>query len=418
MDWFLFVCTLVFIVLHIFRISLSLSFLASLLGGVAVVYFGQGLVIQGLIILSSLYLCLWSSFEHEENFEFYLFLVWTTLGALFVARSTTSLSLFLSLEVQSISMSVLIALKKRNLYKTEAALKYFCSSALSTSLFLFGLSFVFSKTGYLDFEGLSSEPLALLFVLSALAIKGSLAPFHWWNPDVYQGVSLGCTAFLSTIPFLSLFPVFLSLQQHYDLSWFFLGVACCSFVVGSFGGLLQHNIKRLMAYSGIHNSGFLALGLAVRTPDAFYGCFYVLIIYTLNILVLFTTLLYLKRHFKGLRSFSDLNGLCKTSPFLTTFISITVLSFAGLPLCPGFLGKFCILKAALKKELYPIVCLSLFSSVIAAVYYLKFIKHMFFKNASSSFLPFLRIPFWIRCLIIATVGMTYIIYMKPSLVCF
>lgn len=369
-----------------------------------------------LLLLSSLYFCCWLYYEQERDFEYPLILIWAIIGALFVVQAKTLLFLFLALELQTLSSCILIAFKKKNIDASEAALKYFLSGALSTGCFLFGLSFLFAQTGELSFQALLGNPIPLIFILSSLAIKLGAAPFHWWIPDIYQGSSVGMTAFLAIIPKVSISILLLKMAQlSPSMTPMLLFLSISSLLVGCFGGLLQTNIKRLLAYSSIHNMGFIMLGIAVGQKEGFRACFCYLTIYALNLLTLFSLLIYLKRRIKSFRSFSDLEGLGAAAPLLSLYLAITVFSIAGLPLFPGFLGKFLILKAAFHKELYALCFVSIITSVIALVYYLRFIKSLYFSPNVQNY-KITQIPFFIQVLVLTTLGASYFLYLFPHYV--
>jgi NADH-quinone oxidoreductase subunit N len=198
-------------------------------------------------------------------------------------------------------------------------------------------------------------------------------------------------------------------------SSFFIFVAIFSFLVGGIGGLEKQNIKRLLAYGSIHFLGFLALGIATKTQDGFNGCFYSLIIYALNMLTFFSILLHIKRRIRAFRQFSDLDGLSKFSPFLSICLSIVVLSFAGFPFFPGFLGKFFILKAAIYKKLYFLTFLALSTSILSSIYYLKFLSHMFLKEFSLSINPLVTLE-RTKFLVAIGIGLSYVIYICPNII--
>lgn len=362
------------------------------------------------ITISLMYL--WLKIEKNNKFEHHLLLLFLLISSWQVLETKNPLYFLMSLEVQSLVLCVLLTIKKKNISATESSIKYFFMSCLATALFFFGVSLIYAQTGSIDLIKSNQNHIGMLFVLMSFALKLSAAPFHIWIPDIYQGASTGMAMVISVIPKISILIAMTKLYPYFP-KVYLTALSIISFIIGSIGGLLQSNIKRLMAYSSIHFLGFMFLGLSCG-GQAFISSLYALVIYSLNMLLLFTILIYIKRKMTKLRVFEDLEGLYNTSLFISICLSIVIGSLAGIPLFPGFLGKFMILNHALAQGQYLASIIAIVSSIIAMIYYLRFIKHIFLypvKNHFDNFKQFDVIKGIILCGIIAI----YVLYIFPGI---
>jgi NADH-quinone oxidoreductase subunit N len=319
------------------------------------------------------------------------------------------LSLYLAIELMSLSFYILAAYKRNSEFSGEAGLKYFILGAFSSGLLLFGSSILYGFTGMTNFEdiaklllglGTISDPLSyngivigILFVSIALLFKVAAAPFHMWSPDVYEGSPTPVTAFFSSVPKVALLALYLRLffYTFYDFIavWQDLLLLCAmiSMVWGSIAALSQTRIKRLMAYSGIVNIGYMLIGIASGTITSVVGLLVYLFIYVVMTIGFFSFILGTQNYkTKRLNVYLlDLTNLGKTNIVLGLAVSLILFSMIGLPPLAGFFGKMYLFFAAMNSNLYIVAILGVMSSVVAAFYYIRLIKLMFFEMSSKRF---------------------------------
>jgi len=384
--------------------------------------FGHMLVQDGfarfvkMILLSAAALSLlmsWNWLEDEKlaQFEYPVLVLFATLGMMLMVSAADLLSLYVGLELQSLSLYVLAAFKRDDAKSSESGLKYFILGALSSCLILYGISLIYGFAGTTDFialgkiEGmhdyswrvvgaclkcLPPPPLGvifgLVFICAALAFKVSAVPFHMWTPDVYEGAPTPVTTFFAAAPKVAALALFtrVLIQPMGGLAhqWvqIVVFVAAASMLLGSFAGLVQSNIKRLMAYSSIANVGYALVGLATGSEAGIQALLLYLAIYFLNTLGAFGVILFLRRQGKPLEQISDLSGLAKTNPLLAAVMVVFMFSLAGVPPFAGFFGKYFIFLAAVHAKMTPLAVIGVLTSAVAAFYYLRVIKVMYFDN--------------------------------------
>jgi NADH-quinone oxidoreductase subunit N len=342
----------------------------------------------------------WSYFEKdgEERPEYPVLVLFATLGMMLMVSASDMLSLYVGLELQSLSLYVLAAFNRDNAKSSEAGLKYFILGALSSCLLLYGISLIYGFAGTTDFVSLAlalrdqgashaGVVVGMVFVLAGLAFKLSGVPFHMWAPDVYEGAPTPVTAFFATGPklaALALFTRFLlepmnGLSSEWHQVVVFIAVA--SMLWGAFAGLVQSNIKRLLAYSSIANMGFLLVGVAIGDKAGVSALLIYFAIYALNVLGAFAVILCLRRGGKNLESISDLAGLSKTNPVIALAMVLLMFSMAGVPPLAGFFGKYFVFLSAVDAGLMPLAIIGVLSSVVTAYYYLRIIKVMYFDES-------------------------------------
>lgn len=360
---------------------------------------------KAFILLMVFLLCFMSfpHFEREEmrQFEVPILILFSTLGMMILASSSDFMTLFLSIEIVSLTFYILVSIQKNKLQSSEAGLKYFILGALSTAILLYGISLMYGYCGSTDYEGIRSALRAesntisigvwagFVLILVSFAFKLSLAPFHMWLPDVYEGSPTPITAFLSSAPkFAVLFAlmrllsiVFASLYPHVE--YLLVGISVVSMLLGAIAALFQTNLKRLLAYSTISHMGYALLGFlnlssAAQTSVLFYG-----FIYGVTSLGVFACLLNLRRHGRLIEELRDLSGLAKENKVVACSFAVLLLSLAGLPPLAGFFSKFLVFKTAIDAGFYKTVVIAVIASVIAAAYYLRLIKIMFFDELLS-----------------------------------
>ena len=362
--------------------------------------------LKSLVILAGIVIIIISekyrSLEKLYIFEYPVLILFAILGMLVMLSSNDFITLYLGLELQSLSLYVLAAFKKDSLKSSEAGLKYFILGALSSGFFLFGVSLLFGITGTTSFTLLSSNYLnydnnslllifSIVLILSSIAFKLSIAPFHMWTPDVYEGAPTSITAFFAVVPKIAtigvliriLYIAFIDIHVIWNQLILLLGII--SIFVGAFGALLQVNIKRLMAYSGISNIGYIFLALSLGSQVGLEASLIYMTIYTISVLGSFAFILSMEKDKIMLDSISSFSGLSKSNPFYAVCFSIILLSLAGLPPLAGFIAKFYVFKAVVMADLLWIAVIGIIGSVISAYYYLNIVKIMYLDEAEDKF---------------------------------
>jgi NADH-quinone oxidoreductase subunit N len=331
--------------------------------------------------------------------EFAILVLFAALGMGIMVSATDMLTLYIGLELNSLSSYVLAAMLRSDERSAEAGLKYFVLGSLASGILLFGISLTYGFTGSTNFaaihtalsHGLPTGALfGIVFVLSGLAFKISAVPFHMWTPDVYEGAPTPVTTFFATAPKAAamalLIRVCLGAFGSQTEAWqqIVMAAALLSIVVGALGAIGQSNIKRLLAYSSINNVGFMLLGLAAGTPEGAAATLIYLAIYVVMSVVSFTAVLMLTDAAgQQVEAISDLAGLSKVKPGLAAAIAMVMFSLAGLPPLFGFYGKFVVFMAVVRAGYIPLAAIAVAASVIGAFYYLKVVKVMYFDELSG-----------------------------------
>lgn len=344
------------------------------------------------------------------RFEYPILITFAGIGMMMMVSANNLLSMYMALELQSLSLYVLAAFHRNSSKSSEAGIKYFILGALSSGMLLFGVSLIYGFTGSIDFTtiglalgGLEEIPFGvtfgLVFILAGLAFKISAVPFHMWTPDVYQGAPTSVTALFAIVPKVAamallirlLFEPFAALSDQWVQIIYFLSVA--SMVVGAFGAIAQSNIKRLLAYSSIGNMGYALMGLVAGTQEGTGAVILYMLIYMMMNIGVFAIVLSMRRDNIPAHKISDLSGLSRTNPITAYAMAILMFSMSGIPPMAGFFGKLVVFKAAVAQGYFILAVIGVLSSVVAAYYYLRIIKVMFFDEATDPFdmaLPFAR----------------------------
>ena len=335
-------------------------------------------------------------------FEYPVLILFSILGMLVMLSSNDFITLYLGLELQSLSLYVLAAIKKDSLKSSEAGLKYFILGALASGFFLFGVSLLFGITGTTTYTVLSNNILSvennslllifsIILILSSIAFKLSIAPFHMWTPDVYEGAPTSVTAFFAVVPKIAAIGVLMRILYialidiHLIWNQLILILGMLSIFVGAFGALLQINIKRLMAYSAISNIGYIFLALSLGSQIGLEASLIYITVYTVSALGSFAFILSMEKDNIMLNNISSFAGLSKSNPFYAICFSIILLSLAGLPPLAGFIAKFYIFKAIIIADYLWIAVVGIMGSVISAYYYLNIVKVMYLDEAEELF---------------------------------
>ena len=354
-------------------------------------------------------LCFFISFNYLINekintFEYHILLLIVILGSLFLISANDFLTLYLSIEIISLSLYILAAYKKTSSLSTEAGLKYIILGSFSSGLFLFGVSLIYGFTGTINFNDISilffdssnvyyAIILGLLFFLISLLFKLGAAPFHMWIPDIYEGIPTPVTIFLTTVPKVAILSILIRLcySCFYQLIEFWQPLlsisALISIVYITFVLISQKKIKRFLAYSSVVHMGYLLLGISLGTIEGLQASFLYLIIYmvnTINVWTIIISIEYLQKQ-QRIVYISDLNFLYKTNPILAIVFALSLFSMAGIPPLAGFFAKFYIFFAALENASYLMLIVGLLTSVISTFYYIRIIKVIYFESKKQHF---------------------------------
>ena len=339
--------------------------------------------------------------------EFIVLLIFAIVGMMFMISANNLLTLYLGIEMQSLSLYILAAFNRSSTKATESGLKYFILGALSSGLLLYGMSFIYGFTGSASFdliaENLGQEGdinrLGIIFgmtLMSAgLLFKISAVPFHMWTPDVYEGAPTPVTAFFATAPKVAAMAIIVRIlygpfiDMAADWQQIVIFVAIASMVLGGFAGIAQKNIKRLMAYSSIAHMGYALVGMAAysNAGDSIQSVVVYMSIYLVTTLGVFACILGMKRSGDSFESISDLAGMWKNHPIIALSLTIFMFSLMGMPPMAGFIAKFDVFSAAVNQGLWPLAIIGILASVPAAFYYLRIIKVIYFDESKEKFDP-------------------------------
>lgn len=346
--------------------------------------------------------------KEQKYFEVPILILSALLGMMLMVSCDDFVGLFLSVELQSLSFYVLIARYGSVKIASEAGMKYFILGALSTGILLLGISLIYGFTGTTGFESLktlfkvSKTPdmmpilFGLVFVITAMGFKLTLAPFHMWAPDVYQGSATPMTLFLATAPKVSAFVLLMKIlySPMSYLSEYWTPILICLSVLSMFFGaiaaLTQKNIKRLMAYSAVGHMGFALIGLITGQETGLRSSLLYVVLYALMIATFFMFLIHFQKQRIHLEKLSDLSGLGRASPSMAFVFGFVVFAMSGVPPFPGFLTKLFILQASISHGYYALSILAVLYSVIACAYHLILLKAIFFDQPTTEILPEIR----------------------------
>jgi NADH-quinone oxidoreductase subunit N len=347
------------------------------------------------LVISSAYLKSFKIFK----IEYPVLILSSVLGMMVMISSNDLMVFYMGLELQSLALYVLATFNRDQLKSSEAGLKYFVLSALSSGLLLYGCSLIYGFSGSTNFNVISSQlnsneyvlTFGIVFILVGLAFKISAVPFHMWAPDVYEGSPTSVTLFFTMVPKIAaltvfirfLYVPFLNLIDQWQMIIIFLSIA--SMLFGAIAAIGQTNIKRLVAYSSIGHIGYTLAGLATGSNEGIQSSIIYISIYVIMNLALFSCLLMLKRNDQYYEDIDDLSGLSKNHPLLSLSLLVILFSLAGIPPLAGFFAKFYIFKAVIEQSMYFLAIVGLLSTVIAAFYYLRIIKIIYFDKEREKY---------------------------------
>jgi NADH-quinone oxidoreductase subunit N len=356
-----------------------------------------------LVLISVLFTILVSNSYLEKlniaKFEYPIILLLSTLGMFVMISANNLIVFYLGLELQSLCLYVLAAINTKSLKSSEAGLKYFVLGSLSSGLLLYGCSLVYGFTGSVDYSVIAKVASAnsgalkfgLVFILCGIAFKISAVPFHMWAPDVYEGSPTSVTTFFAMAPKVAAIAAlikFLSVPYgNFIEEWraIIIVLSIASMFLGAVAAIGQSNLKRLMAYSSIGHVGFILAGLSIATPESLSSVLVYITIYVFMNIGFFACIMSLNRNGVYFENISDLSGLSKHHPVISISLTILTFSLAGIPPLAGFFAKFYIFLAIIQNKVYYLAVIGLLSAVIAAFYYLRIIKVIYFDEAKESY---------------------------------
>ncbi len=343
--------------------------------------------------------------EQEEinHGEYYVLLLFATVGMFIMASAADLITVFLGLELMSIALYILAGFNREKVESTESSLKYFLLGAFATGFLLYGMALVFGAAGTTNLKGIAqavqenslhSKSLLIMgigLMVIGLGFKVASVPFHMWTPDVYEGAPTAVTAFMSVGPkaagFAAFFRVFYVAFAGVADDWYAIiwVLAALTMTVGNLSALVQNNIKRMLAYSSIAHAGYVLVGLvAVNNLGSSAVLFYMLAYAFMNIGA-FTVVIVLGKKGEENLNFSDYSGLASKQPALAFAMAVFMLSLAGIPPLAGFVGKFYIFSAAIKSGFVGLAIIGVINSVISVYYYLRVTVLMYMKDPEKEF---------------------------------
>jgi len=370
--------------------------------------------------------------------EYFVLALMSILGMMVMVSGHSLLTLYLGLEIMSLSLYALIATARDRASAIEAALKYFVLGAIASGLLLYGMSMIYGISGSLNIAQISSFAGAstlgsqqtlilnfgLVFLVIGVAFKLGAVPFHMWVPDVYQGSPTSVTMFLSTVPKIAAIALLIRLLidglgdlQHYWADLFMI-LAVLSIAVGSLVALTQSNIKRMLAYSTISHIGFVLLGFVTGVVDGYGAAVFYVLAYILMSLAAFGSIIVLNRKGFEADQISDFQGLSKHSPWFALIMLVVMLSMAGVPPFIGFYSKLFILQQVVAQGYIILAITAVIFAVISAYYYLQIIKTMYFDDVDKEILvsaPLdMKVVLSINGILILVVGLMPSFWMELS----
>ena len=355
------------------------------------------LISLGIFLFSKEYL-LQHKYYSGEYFALGLFGI---LGMMVMVSGNNFITLYLGLEISALSMYAMIALRKDSGDALESSMKYFVLGALATGLLLYGFSMIYGATGSITFpemaaiiESGKADPVVLsfgvVFVVVGLAFKLGAAPFHMWAPDVYQGAPTAVTLYLGTIPKLAAFAIIYRLLVEgmpgmvHDWQTLIVILSVLSMVVGSIVAVVQDNLKRLLAYSGIGHVGFILLGFIAANPDGYSAAMFYVIVYAITAVAGFGMIIAFSRTGNEFDKVSDFIGLNARNPWLAFMMLLVMFSMAGIPPFIGFWAKILVIEEVIKAGFVWVAIVAVLMAVVSAFYYLKVVKAMYFDKTDDT----------------------------------
>lgn len=323
-------------------------------------------------------------------------ILFSAVGMMLLVSARELISFFVSFELMSLSIYVLVGIRRYDMKSNEAAVKYFMLGGLSSAIMLFGIAFLYGATNTTDFSVLIkslSNNFALVYIgiglfLIGLCFKIALVPFHMWAPDVYEGAPTPVTAFISTLPKVAILGAFgrilIEIFRDYYIDWssFLIVLSIATMAVGNLFALAQRNIKRMLAYSSIAHAGYITIGLIVGTQTGLNAVIVYMLIYTLMNIGAFAMVIAFNEE-----DIENYKGVHKFHPALSLAMLIFMFSLTGVPPTAGFIVKFSIFLQAVKSGFTWLVVIAVLFTVVSAYYYLRVVMYMYMKDPVTVLKP-------------------------------
>jgi NADH-quinone oxidoreductase subunit N len=330
--------------------------------------------------------------------ELFTLALFALLGMMVMTSASNLLTLYVGLELLSLSLYALIALKRDSAQATEAAMKYFVLGALASGLLLYGMSMVYGATGSLDIAVIAESVttrqanilfmvLGLVFIVTGIGFKLGVVPFHMWVPDVYQGAPTIVTQLIGSGPKLAAFAFMIRLLaqgfEAFVADWqaMLIVLAVLSLIIGNVAAIAQTNIKRMFAYSTISHMGFMLLGFLAGTQAGYAAAMFYVLTYVLMVCAAFGLIMLVSREGFEADNIDDFKGLGKRHPWFAWMMLCVMFSMAGIPVFVGFFAKLSVLKIVVSLGMNWLAIIAVIASLIGAFYYLRVVKVMFFDEA-------------------------------------
>ncbi|KTD07472.1 NADH-quinone oxidoreductase subunit NuoN [Legionella jamestowniensis] len=381
------------------------SFKVTILGGLFIS--DDVAQLMKLFIYLSVFLCfLYSRHYLEERQipagDYYVLGLFSTLGMMVLVSAHSLLTIYLGLELLSLPLYAMTAIRRTNSDASEAAMKYFVMGAIASGMLLYGLSLVYGATGKLDLMDIANAvaanwqqqntllSFALVFILAGVGFKLAATPFHMWAPDVYQGAPTSVTLFLSSAPKIAAIGMALRILTiglpDASAQWqqILIVMALLSTGLGNLLAITQSNIKRLLAYSAISHVGYALFGILTATAAGYAAALYYVLVYSIMTVAAFGLIVLLSRNGIEIEAVDDLKGLNKRNPWIAFMMLIVMFSMAGVPPTVGFFTKLLVLKALVDVHLTWLAVFGLLFAVIGAYYYVRIVKVMYFDEATDT----------------------------------
>lgn len=386
-------------------------------GIVSFIFLGQysNVILHGLFIsddmaqLMNLFICIsvFLSFFYSRHYieerqmpsgDYYVLGLFSTLGMMALVSAHSLLTVYLGLELLSLPLYAMTAIRRSNSDASEAAMKYFVMGAIASGMLLYGISLMYGATGELDLSevaraistGLTGESsllsFSLVFILAGVGFKLAAVPFHMWVPDVYEGAPTCVTLFIGTAPKIAAVGMALRILSlglpDIATQWqqLILVMALLSTGIGNLVAIVQNNIKRLLAYSAISHMGYALFGVLAATANGYAAALYYVLVYSITSVAAFGIIVLLSHSGVEIEAVDDLKGLNKRNPWIAFMLMLVMLSMAGIPPLVGFFAKLLVLKALVDAQMTWVAVLGLVFAVIGAFYYLRIIKVMYFDD--------------------------------------
>mgnify|MGYP000305364152 CR=1 FL=1 len=366
----------------------------------------------------------------EHVAEYYAILLFALAGILVMVSYHNLSMLFIGIEIMSVSLYILVGIRKKEYASNEAALKYFLMGAFSTGFLLLGITLIYGATGSFSLETIKSyavsnstsiSPLfysGLILMLIGFCFKIGVAPFHFWTPDVYEGSPTLITAFMSTVAKTAGFAAFIRLFSvcFTPLSDFWVPaitvIIVLTIFIGNITAAYQHSFKRMLAYSSISHAGYLLFAALLLGALSTNAVFVYATAYSIASIIAFAALILVRRETNS-SGFDSFNGLAKKNPLMAFTLTIAMLSLAGIPLTAGFIGKFMVFSIAISEYRIGLVILAIINALIGIFYYLKVIVAMYFKEVEREEI---FVPTYYKLVLCFSAAITILLGVYPNFI--